>query len=121
MSLTTQSFTYALNNIEKVTKYIQDQATQFIDDEYFNEDDIFVIFTTFKKGNFDACFLPEPVFLDGVCVDPYALNITVLATTRGETLINDYDQIKKWLTDQLTQGLNETQTLDEKADAVIHK
>ena len=26
MSLTTQSFTYALNNIEKATKYIQNQA-----------------------------------------------------------------------------------------------
>lgn len=121
MPLTTQSFTYALNNIEKVTEYIQNQATQFIDDEYFNEDDIFVIFTTFEKSNFNAYLLPEPVFLDGVCVDPYALNITVLAATRGETLINDYDQVKEWLTNQLTYSLTEAQTLDEKADTVIHK
>lgn len=121
MSLTTQSFTYALNNIKKVTEYIQNQATQFIDDEYFNKDDIFIIFTTFEKDNFATYLLPEPVFLDAVCVDPYALNITVLAATRGETLINDYDQVKEWFTNQLTHGLTETQTLDEKADAVIHK
>lgn len=118
MSLTTQSFTYALNNIEKVTKYIQNQATQFINDEYFNEDDIFIIFTTFEKNNFATYLLPEPVFLDAVCVDPYALNITVLAATRGETVINDYDQVKEWLTNQLTHSLTETQTLDEKADTV---
>lgn len=61
MSLTTQSFAYALNNIEKVTKYIQNQATQFIDDEYFNNDDIFVIFATFEKDKFAAYLLPEPV------------------------------------------------------------
>lgn len=120
MSLTTQSFTYALNNIEELTKFIQNQATQFIDDEYFNKDDIFIIFTTFEKSNFAGYLLPEPVFLDGVCVDPYALNITVLATTRGETLINNYDQFKEWFTSQLTNGLTETQTLDEKANAVSH-
>lgn len=121
MSLTTQSFTYALNNIEKLTKYIQNQATQFIDDEYFNKDDIFIIFTTFEKDNFATYLLPEPVFLDAVCVDPYAPNITVLAATRGETLINDYKVVKNWFAGQLAEGLIKAQTLDEKADTVIHK
>lgn len=123
MSLTTQSFTYALNNIEKLTEYIQNQATHFISDadDDFNEDDIFVIFTTFKKDNFTVCLLPEPVFFDGVCVDPYALNNTVLAATNSKTLINDYESVKNWFAGQLTQGLTEAQLLDEKADAVIHK
>lgn len=121
MSLTTQSFTYALNNIEELTKFIQNRATNIINDadNNFNEHDIFVIFTMFAKGFFTTYLLPETEFQDGVLFDPYALNITVLAVTNGKTLIDD--QIKKWLTDQLTQGLNETQTLDEKADAVIHK
>ena len=123
MSLTTQSFTYALNNIEELTKFSQNRGSNIINDKNndFNEDTTFVIYTMFDDGLFTMHLLPETVFLDGVCVDPYALNITVLAVTRGETLINDYDQIKKWLTDQLTQSLTETQTLDEKADAVIHR
>ena len=123
MSLTTQSFTYALNNIEELTKFSQNRGSNIINDKNndFNEDTTFVIYTMFDEGLFTMHLLPETVFLDGVCVDPYALNITVLAVTRGETLINDYDQIKKWLTDQLTQSLTETQTLDEKADAVIHR
>lgn len=123
MSLTTQSFTYALNNIDELTKFIQNRGSNIINDKNnnFNENTPFIIYTMFDESVFTMHLLPETVFLDGVCVDPYAPNITVLATTRGKTLINDYDQIKKWLTDQLTQRLNETQTLDEKADAVIHK
>lgn len=84
-------------------------------DEYFNKDDIFIIFTTFEKDNFAAYLLPEPVFLDGVCVDPYAPNITVLAATRGETLINDHMVVKNWFTGQLAEGLIKAQTLDENA------
>lgn len=123
MSLTTQSFNYALNNIEELTKFSQNRGSNIINDKDndFNEDTAFIIYTMFDENMFTMHLLPETVFLDGVCVDPYALNITVLAVTRGETLINDYDQIKKWLTDQLTQSLTETQTLDEKADAVIHR
>lgn len=123
MSLTTQSFTYALNNIEELTKFIQNRATNIINDadNNFNKDDIFVIFTTFEKDNFAAYLLPEPVFLDGVCVDPYAPNITVLDATRGETLINDYKVVKNWFTGQLAEGLIKAQTLDEKADSTIHK
>lgn len=120
MSLTTQSFAYALNNIEEITKFSQNRGSNIINnsDDDFNEDTIFVIYTVFDGGVFTMHLLPEPVFLDGVCVDPYALNITVLAATRGETLINDYDQVKEWLTNQLTHGLTEAQTLDEKADTV---
>lgn len=120
MSLTTQSFTYALNNIEELTKFIQNRATNIINDadNNFNEDDIFVIFTMFAKGFFTTYLLPETEFQDGVLFDPYALNKTVLAVPSGKTLINDYDQVKSWFTAQLTQCLTETQTLDEKADAV---
>lgn len=123
MSLTTQSFTYALNNIEELTKFSQNRGSNIINDKNndFNEDTTFVIYTMFDEGLFTMHLLTEPVFLDGVCVDPYALNITVLAATRGETLINDYDQVKEWFTNQLTHGLTETQTLDEKADAVSHR
>lgn len=123
MPLTTQSFTYALNNIEEITKFSQNRGSNIINDKDndFNEDTIFVIYTVFDESVFTMHLLPETVFLDGVCVDPYALNVTVLAVTSGKTLINDYDHVKEWLTDQLTQGLNETQTLDEKADAVIRQ
>lgn len=124
MSLTTQSFNYALNNIEELTKFIKNRATKIINDandDNFNENNIFVIFTMFKKGTFTIHLLPELVFQDGVCVDPYTLNNTVLAVTSGKTLINDYEQVKSWLTAQLTQNLTEAQTLDEKADAVSHR
>lgn len=123
MSLTTQSFNHTLNNIEEQTKFIQNRATNIINDtnNNFNKDDIFIIFTMFAKGFFATYLLPETEFQDAVLFDPYALNITVLAVTRGETLINDYNQIKDWFTAQLTQGLTEAQTLDEKADTVNHR
>ena len=123
MSLTTQSFTYALNNIEEITKFSQNRGSDIINNanESFNKNTVFVIFTVFDGGVFTMQLLPEPVFLDGVYLDPYALNLTVLATISGEALLNDYDLVKGWLSGQFTQRLNETQTLDEKADAVIHK
>lgn len=123
MSLTTQSFNYALNNIEELTKFIQNRATNIINDtnNNFNEDDIFVIFTIFAKSFFTTYLLPETEFQDGVLFDPYALNNTVLAVTSGKTLIRDYNQVKEWFANQLTQSLTETQTLDEKADAVSHR
>ena len=121
MSLTTQSFNYALNNIDELTKFIQNRTTNIINDadNDFNEDDIFVIFTMFAKGFFTTYLLPETEFQDGVLFDPYALNITVLAVTNGKTLIDD--QVKEWFTAQLTQSLTEAQTLDEKADTVSLK
>lgn len=123
MSLTTQSFTYALNNIEELTKFIQNRATNIINDtdNDFNEDNIFVIFTMFAKGFFTTYLLPETEFQDGALFDPYALNLTVLTVTHGKTLTSDYNLVKSWFTNQLTQGLTETQTLDQKTDAVIHK
>lgn len=123
MSLTTQSFTYALNNIEEITKFSQNRGYDIINNanESFNKNTVFVIFTVFDGGVFTMQLLPEPVFLDAVCVDPYALNLTVLATISGEALINDYDLVKGWLSGQFTQRLNEIQTLDKKADAVIHQ
>ena len=122
MSLTTQSFTYALNNIEEITKFSQNRGYDIINNanESFNKNTVFVIFTVFDGGVFTMQLLPEPVFLDGVYLDPYALNLTVVATISGETLINDYDQVKEWFTNQLTHGLTEAQTLDEKADSVNH-
>jgi hypothetical protein len=123
MSLTTQSFTYALNNIEEITKFSQNRGSDIINNanESFNKNTVFVIFTVFDGGVFTMQLLPEPVFLDGVYLDPYALDLTVLTTISGEALLNDYDLVKGWLSSQFTQRLNETQTLDEKADAVIHK
>ena len=123
MSLTTQSFTYALNNIEELTKFSQNRGSNIINDNDndFNEDTTFVIYTMFDESVFTMHLLPKTVFLDGVCVDPYALNITVLTVIRGKFLTADYDQFKEWFIDRLTHDLNETQTLDKKADAVIHK
>lgn len=123
MSLTTQSFTYALNNIEEITKFSQNRGSNIINDKDndFNEDTTFVIYTMFDESVFTMHLLPETVFLDAVCVDPYAPNITVLAATRGETLINDYKVVKNWFAGQLAEGLIKAQTLDEKADTVIHK
>lgn len=123
MSLTTQAFTYALNNIEELTQFSQNRGYDIINNanESFNKNTVFVIFTVFDGGVFTMQLLPEPVFLDGVYLDPYALNLTVLATISGEALLNDYDLVKGWLSGQFTQRLNETQTLDEKADSTIHK
>lgn len=123
MSLTTQSFTYALNNIEELTKFIQNRATNIINDTNndFNEDDIFVIFTMFAKSFFTTYLLPESEFQDGVLFDPYALNLTVLTVTHGKTLTSDYDQVKSWFADQLTKSLNEAQTLDKKTDTANHR
>lgn len=123
MSLTTQSFNYALNNIDELTKFIQNRATNIINDtdNNFNEDDIFVIFTMVGKGFFTTYLLPETEFQDGVLFDPYALNKTVLAVTSGKTLTSDYNQVKEWFTNQLTHGLTEAQTLDEKADSANHQ
>lgn len=120
MSLTTQAFTYALNNIEELTQFSQNRGYDIINNanESFNKNTVFVIFTVFDGGVFTMQLLPEPVFLDGVYLDPYALNLTVLATISGEALLNDYDLVKGWLSGQFTQRLNETQTLDEKADTV---
>lgn len=122
MSLTTQSFTYALNNIEELTKFSQNRGSNIINDKNndFNEDTTFVIYTMFDEGLFTMHLLTEPVFLDGVLVDPYALNITVLTVIRGKFLTADYEQFKEWFTNQLTHGLTEAQTLDEKADSVNH-
>lgn len=123
MSLTTQAFTYALNNIEELTKFIQNRGSNIINDvdDDFNEDDIFVIFTMFKKSIFTTHLLPEPVFLDGVYVDPYALNNTILAVTNGKTLTSDYDLVKSWFACELTKGLIDVETLDTSADTVIYK
>ena len=123
MSLTTQSFTYALNNIEEITKFSQNRGYDIINNanESFNKNTVFVIFTVFDGGVFTMQLLPEPVFLDGVYLDPYALNLTVLATISGEALLNDYDLVKGWLSNQLTHSLTKTQTLDKKADAVSRK
>ena len=122
MSLTTQSFTYALNNIEELTKFIQNRGSNIINnsDDDFNEDDIFVIYTVFDGGVFTMQLLPEPVFLDAVILDPYALNLTVLAVISGKALLNDYELVKGWLAGQLTRGLTDIEKLDANADAVLH-
>lgn len=122
MSLTTQSFTYALNNIEELTKFSQNRGSNIINDKNndFNEDTTFVIYTMFDEGLFIMHLLTEPVFLDGVLVDPYALNVTVLTVIRGKFLTADYEQFKEWFTNQLTRHLTQAQTLDEKADSVNH-
>ena len=122
MSLTTQSFTYALNNIEELTKFSQNRGSNIINDKDndFNEDTTFVIYTMFDESIFTMHLLPETVFLDGIFVDPYTPNITVLTVIRGKFLTADYEQFKEWFTNQLTRRLTQAQTLDEKADAVIH-
>ena len=122
MSLATQSFTYALNNIEELTKFIQNRATNIINDKDNNFDKytIFIIFTMFGKGFFTTHILPEFQFQDGVLFDPYAPNLTILTTIRGEAILQDYNRVKGWFADDLTHGLIKTQTLDENADAVIH-
>ena len=120
MSLATQSFTYALNNIEELTKFIQNRATNIINntDNNFDENTVFIIFTMFAKGFFTTYLLPEPQFQDDAIVDPYALNLTVIATISGKAITKDYNLVKKWFVYELTNGLNETQTLDENANAV---
>ena len=54
MSLTTQAFTYAFNNIDNLTDFVQDRTTKLIvsDDNDYDKDTTFVVFTTFENSVF---------------------------------------------------------------------
>ncbi len=120
--LTAQSFTYALNNIDELTKNLF--KTVRLTSSTMLITILTRVFLSFlrsftKKLLAYFALYRNHGFQDGVC-DPYALNNTVL-TTGGKTLI-DYESVKNWLAGQLTQrSLTEAQLLDGKADAVIHK
>lgn len=121
MSLTTQAFTYAFNHIENLTDFIQDRVSKLIqsNDNDYDKDTIFVVFTTFDKGVFAPHVMAESEFHASTLVDMYALNLTVLAVANGNTLISDYGQTKTWFSTALGRDLKEAQTLDTNANALV--
>lgn len=121
MSLTTQAFTYAFNNIDNLTDFVQDRVSKRIksDDNDYDKDTTFVVFTTFENGVFTPHVMAEPDFHHSTLVDMYALELTVLAVANGKALTSDANQTKTWFSAEFGRSLREAQTLDASADAII--
>lgn len=121
MSLTTQAFTYAFNHIENLTDFIQDRVSKLIqsDDNDYDKDTIFVVFTTFENSVFTPHVMAEPEFHHSTLVDMYALELTVLAVTNGKALTSDINQTKAWFSAEFGQSLRKAQDLDTNANAVV--
>lgn len=121
MSLTTQAFTYAFNNIGNLTDFVQDRTTKLIasDDNDYDKDTTFVVFTTFENSVFTPHVMAESEFHHSTLVDMYALELTVLAVANGKALTSDYNQTKTWFSTEFGRSLREAQTLDASADAIV--
>lgn len=121
MSLTTQAFTYAHNNADNLTSFIEDRVSKLIksDDNDYDKDTTFVVFTTFENGVFTPHVLAEPDFHDSTTVDMYDLSVTVLTVTRGKLLVSDRRLTKNYLYGEFGDGLKKAQDLDADADATF--
>ena len=121
MSLTTQAFTYAFNNIDNLTDFVQDRTTKLIasDDNDYDKDTTFVVFTTFENSVFTPHVMAESDFHHSTLVDMYALELTVLAVANGKTLTSDANRTKTWFSTEFGRSLREAQTLDASADAIV--
>lgn len=121
MSLTTQAFTYAHNNVENFTDFVRDRTSKIIKnpDNDYDKKTLFVVFTTFENHMFMPQVLAEPDFHDSATVDMYDLSVTVLAVTRGELLVSDRRLTKNYLYGEFGDGLKKAQDLDADADATF--
>lgn len=121
MSLTTQAFTYAFNHIENLTDFIQDRVSKLIqsNDNDYDKDTIFVVFTTFENSIFTPHVMAEPDFHHSTLVDMYALELTVLAVANGKALTSDINQTKAWFSAEFGYSLRKAQDLDTNANAVL--
>ena len=121
MSLTTQAFTYAFNNIDSLTDFVQDRVSKLIqsDDNDYDKDTIFVVFTTFENSVFTPHVMAESDFHHSTLVDMYALELTVLAVAKGGALTSDYSQTRTWFSAEFGRSLRKAQDLDANANAVL--
>lgn len=121
MSLTTQAFTYAFNHIENLTDFIQDRVSKLIqsNDNDYDKDTTFVVFTTFENSVFTPHVMAEPDFHHSTLIDMYTLELTVLAVANGKALTSDINQTKAWFSAEFGYSLRKAQTLDANANAVI--
>lgn len=121
MSLTTQAFTYAHNNVENFTDFVRDRTSKIIKnpDNDYDKKTLFVVFTTFENHMFVPQVLAEPDFHDSATVDMYDLSVTVLAVTRGKLLVSDRRLTKNYLYGEFGDGLKKAQDLDADADTTF--
>lgn len=121
MSLTTQAFTYAHNNVENFTDFVRDRTSKIIKnpDNDYDKATLFVVFTTFENHMFTPHVLAEPDFHDSTTVDMYDLSVTVLTVTRGKLLVSDRRLTKNYLYGEFEDGLKKAQDLDADADATF--
>lgn len=121
MSLTTQAFTYAFNNIDNLTDFVQDRVSKLIqsDDNDYDKDTTFVVFTTFENNVFTPHVMAESGFHHSTLVDMYALELTVLAVANGKALASDANKTKTWFSAEFGRSLRKAQTLDANANAIL--
>lgn len=121
MSLTTQAFTYAHNNANNLTSFIEDRVSKLIksDDNDYDKDTTFVVFTTFENGVFSPHVMAEPNFHASTLVDMYALELTVIAVITGRSLTSNHKVNRTSFVSEFGQSLRKAQDLDANANAVL--
>lgn len=121
MSLTTQAFTYAHNNADNLTTFIEDRVSKLIksDDNDHDEDTTFVVFTTFENSVFTPHVMAEPDFHHSTLVDMYALELTVITVITGRSLTSSHKANRTSFVSEFGQNLREAQDLDTNANAVV--
>ena len=121
MSLTTQAFTYAHNNADNLTTFIEDRVSKLIksDDNDYDKDTTFVVFTTFENGVFSPHVMAEPNFHASTLVDMYALELTVIAVITGRSLTSNHKVNRTSFVSEFGQSLRKAQDLDANANAVL--
>ena len=121
MSLTTQAFTYAHNNADNLTSFIEDRVSKLIksDDNDYDKDTTFVVFTTFENGVFTPHVMAEPNFHASTLVDMYALELTVIAVITGRSLTSNHKVNRTSFVSEFGQSLRKAQDLDTNANAVV--
>lgn len=121
MSLTTQAFTYAHNNADNLTSFIEDRVSKLIqsDDNDYDKDTTFVVFTTFENGVFTPHVMAESAFHHSTLVDMYALELTVIAVITGRSLASNHKVNRTSFVSEFGQSLREAQDLDADADATF--
>ena len=121
MSLTTQAFTYAHNNANNLTSFIEDRVSKLIqsDDNDYDKDTTFVVFTTFENGVFTPHVMAESTFHHSTLVDMYALELTVITVITGRSLTSNHKVNRTSFVSEFGQSLREAQDLDANANTVV--
>lgn len=121
MSLTTQAFTYAHSNADNLTSFIEDRVSKLIksDDNDYDKDTTFVVFTTFENGVFTPHVMAESAFRHSTLVDMYALELTVITVITGRSLTSNHKVNRTSFVSEFGQSLREAQDLDANANAVV--